>query len=157
MLRQMPHDRWCWAATAASLWHFYHQSAELRMCDIVTRVRGENCCDGPSGDCEREAPLERALSAFDLLRAAPIGVIPFEAGAGQPSVVSEIDSGRPVAVALTFGLYTHFCVVHGYERPSGLVAVADSFFDSAPALPYRQLVTNYHDGGRWKRTYLTRS
>src|SRR5436190_14614533 len=127
MIRQAPHDFWCFAAVTASLWRFYAQSDQLQMCEVVSRVRGEPCCP-PTPNCELPADLEQALQLFSLFERQVPSSIPFGAGV-QPCITDEIDAGRPVCLALHFGTYIHFCVVHGYQQGSRLLAIADSLFD----------------------------
>jgi hypothetical protein len=154
-VRQGEHANWCWAAVTAGIWSFYERPRTIRMCEIVSAVRAERCCDPVPDHCERRAALDRALRRFRLLGSMRAGAIPLHAQGDDPSIQAEITSGRPIGVGITFGVIDHFCVVFGCDLRSETIQVADPFFDNAPGIRYAELRTSYHDGGRWVATYLT--
>jgi papain like cysteine protease AvrRpt2 len=155
-VKQGEHANWCWAAVTAGVWSFYERPHTIPMCEVVSAVRAESCCDPVPEHCERRAALDRALRRFRLLGSMRAGVVPLHANGNHASIEAEIASGRPVGVGITFGIIDHFCVIFGFDPQSETVQVADPFFDDAPGIRYAELRNNYHDGGRWVATYLTK-
>jgi hypothetical protein len=154
-LRQGTQMNWCWAAVTAGVFNFYKQPRGIRMCEVVSAVRAEACCDPIPPHCDKRAALDRALRQFGLLSAMKPGVIALRATGAGPSVESEIVAGRPVGVGISFGLVDHFCVIFGFDQQTGGLALADPFFDDALSIRYSELQTDYRNGGRWVATYLT--
>jgi hypothetical protein len=146
---------WCWAAVTAGVSNFYRQPQAVRMCDVVSTVRAEPCCDPVPPGCEKRGALDRSLQRFGLLGSMRPGVIALRSTAVGPSIETEITAGRPVGVGLTFGVMDHFCVIFGFDPQSGSLALADPFFDNAIGIGYTELRTDYRNGGRWIATYLT--
>jgi hypothetical protein len=146
VVRQGEMTRWCWAAVTAGIWNCYNGPMRLSMCDVVTQVRGEPCCDPVPKHCHTERELDVALDAFEMLR-EPMhpDSIPLRVGSGGPSIEREIRLGRPVGVGLSFGTFMHFCVVYGCDPDAGLVCVADSLFDNAPDMRCVDLRDNYRN------------
>jgi hypothetical protein len=128
------------------------------MCDVVTSISGQPCC-GPVAPpaCEKlQSDLPGPLSLFNLLRAPPLGVLPFNAVGAAPSVTGEIAAGRPIAFGLRIGLLSHFGVIIGCD-PSGFVVACDPFFfPEGSSMPYATLVGAYQPGALWVRSYLIR-
>jgi hypothetical protein len=157
---QSPHVNWCWAAVTASL--VGARGPSVQMCEVVSRTFGPQCCGPTPAACDAlQSDLVGPLTLFGILRlpvlgGPPLGVLPFSAPGGSPSVVSEITAGRPFAVGFQIGLRAHFGVVVGFD-PIGFVVACDPFFIQQPsAMPYANLLSAYQPGARWVRSYLLR-
>jgi hypothetical protein len=156
VVRQGEMNRWCWAAVTAGIWNCYNGPKQMSMCDVVTQVRGEPCCNPVPGHCHTERELDVALNAFEMLREPMHPDFRFGSAVEDRRSNAKIRLGRPVGVGLSFGTFMHFCVVYGRDPDASLVCVADSLFDNAPDRRYVDLRDNYRNKAAWVTTYLTR-
>lgn len=150
---------WCWAATSASIDDFYLRAGGKSQCQVATGLLGGNCCTTPgSSTCNQPYYLDLALTwVGHLAQPCILNAIPLASNGGAaPSVEDEIDAGRPIGCHISWsGGGGHFNAIHGYDRNTQDVDVADPFY-STHTLPYSVFQTKYQSTGTWDASYLTK-
>ncbi len=145
-------SEWCWAAVAASVDHYFNPGSSLTQCEIASQVTGGDSCAKPASFDEPER-LQDALSAVEKLRNTT-GPLMFE------QLQAELDADRPVCVRIEWlGGGSHFVAIRGYQlMTSGIrtIEVADPYF-ADPTVDFDLFPSQYHGGGTWTATYLTKS
>jgi hypothetical protein len=77
------------------------------------------------------------------------------------NVEAQLDSGNPVCARVAwFGGGAHFLSIAGYSYPtddpsSVTIYLQDSFYGPS-SMAFADFATNYHAGGDWTHTYLTK-
>lgn len=152
-------DKWCWAAVAVSVDHYFFPGSTSSQCRIARDVLGVPQCCGDPDACNTAAKLQDALDAISRLREILPRALLFD------EIRQEIDAGQPVCARIGWnGGGGHFVVVSGYRQTvSGtqLVDVADPLFPNSTVL-YDEFVSAYQNteepegGGQWTATFLVR-
>jgi hypothetical protein len=148
---------WCWAAVGTSIGLLFG-TGPWTQCETATaclNLPGLNCCVTPD-TCNVYGFLDLALSHTRSLAALVSGT---ETAA---VLESELDSNRPVCARIAWdGQGAHFLAISGYSDPQGdgtqiTIELEDPFFGAASML-LAEFPANYHSGGAWTDSYLTRA
>jgi hypothetical protein len=149
-IQKQEQTEWCWAAVSASIRGFYSPGGALRQCEVVNQMLlRQDCCDNPSS-CNTQFNLKLTLEELRHLQ---------QNDPGQPDfgrVVTEIDTGQPLAVKIRWdGGGNHFVVVYGFTD-DGKVHVADPMHPTDSVIvTFNNFV--YKDIGHWDESYFTQS
>lgn len=146
-------SRWCWAATAKSVAHFYSAMSPWTQCKIASSELNQNCCTTPVPD-SGNVPwyLDRALQRTQNYERLQHGAIPVE------EIQAQLERGLVIGVRIGwFGGGGHFVAIYGVTR----VGSTDYLYIDDPVhqktvLPYQQFVTNYLGSGSWTHTFFTK-
>lgn len=160
-MQKQRQDKWCWAAVAASVDHYFSPHSRQTQCQIAQKVNGNmdgdksRCCTDPE-PCNQPANLADALRAVGRYRDTVPKAFTFE------EVQAEIDAGRPVCVAIKWrDGGGHFVAISGYRLfDSGVrhLEISDPFYPDS-TVPYDQFIDGYGAGessgaGEWTHTFL---
>jgi hypothetical protein len=151
---------WCWAAVSTSMAHFYTPGSKLTQCAVATIAKKPNdcCADGKSEDCNDRHSLKHALEIVGHLRDHQGGTIDLVNQNGGPSLLDEIDAGRPVGAYIDIKV-GHFVVLHGYHLTDDgeSVDVADPSTDDPTysTFDFKSFKAKGYHGGAWSHTYFT--
>lgn len=150
-MERQQESEWCWAAVSASVDHYFDPSSSLTQCEIASAVtKGDSCSDPASFD--RPERLTDALTAVGKLKRVT-GPLMFE------QVQAELNASRPVCVRVQWnGEGAHFVAISGYNvLPSGVrtIEIADPHYADS-TVDFDLFPSQYHGGGTWTTTYLTK-
>ena len=142
-------SKWCWAALAAALHHYYHGKA-LTQCAIASHALDRNCCDGEAEGCDQKHSLKRILQRAACYSHWSPGKPLFE------RLVYELNLGKPVCARIEWRTGdAHFVLLRGYNAHHKTLLIEDSLHGPA-TVPYDDFPHAYRQaGGIWSETYWT--
>ena len=157
-------SKWCWAAVAVSVNHFFAPKSHWRQCGLVTAVfrerQGEGapkvplhgCCTKPVPRCCNKVwPLEDALIKVGLKVCRTPGALKFK------EIHRRIRAGRPVCVRIRWrNKGAHAVVISDCYTDRDRVqrvTVQDPLTGLASDVSYFALVHNFRGKGFWSHTY----
>ncbi|HYD80324.1 MAG TPA: C39 family peptidase [Paucimonas sp.] len=151
------YSQWCWAAVTASVSKFYDAGSTVTQCRLATWKFGSSgdCCSSPlPSGCNKPYTTWKALAHVGNLASHVDEGITFSA------VKQEIDSGRPVAMAVKWKKSgsRHAIVITGYDEASGgnTITVQDpGRGGSTSVLKFADFPGNYKGGATWAATFAT--
>lgn len=155
-------SKWCWAAVANSVSHFYDPSSTWSQCKIVDAELGQaTCCtDGASAACNKTWYLDRALTRVGCLGAKTIGPLTFaevqaQLGAGHPPCARQGwggGSGHFVAIVCWFdGTPLSEITAAGAAQR---IKISDPWYGDS-VVDYASFVAGHHGAGAWTHSYTT--
>ncbi|MGW8393833.1 papain-like cysteine protease family protein [Pseudoduganella sp. HUAS MS19] len=150
---------WCWAAVTCAIAAYYgdgswQQPALAWRILCPDQVRPN--CAPPPGLLEQErynqqAPLERSLRYVNCLAGWSSGRPPFR------RLIRELDSGRPLAVAIRWRTGSqHYVLLDGYCRHGRMLYGVDPQ-DGRFCAGFDDFPLHYRHGGEWMETYWTQN
>lgn len=148
---------WCWAAVGTSVGLLFG-TGPWTQCETATaclNLPGLDCCVTPD-TCNVYGFLDLALSHTRSLATMASGT------ETAVAIESELDSTRPVCARVAWDSGgAHFLAISGYSDPQGdgtqvIIELEDPFFGAA-SMPLVEFPANYHSGGAWTHSYLTRA
>ena len=149
-MQSQQHGYWCWAATAASLSHYFDPASSWCQCDIVNAILSNStCCDnGGTTGCNQPTFLKPVLDLTGNFDRSVIGA------ATEEMLISEFKSGRPVAVRMySPGKGGHFVVVCGCG--DSMVMVKDPW-DGPTCIAYDVFRDKYMGTHSWHTSFFTK-
>jgi Papain-like cysteine protease AvrRpt2 len=160
--------RWCWAAVAVSVKHFFSAGSALTQCQVATpvliqegKIPVARICCLTKNLCNFTANLQDALNlpSTNNLRQIVTAPLPFD---GAQSVKSEIGRPSNTPIAARIGWSNgggHFIALIGYkEYGSGAqtVHVADPYYGPSWQY-YDDLLDFYLEDGAWSDSFLLKA
>jgi hypothetical protein len=150
-------SNWCWSAVATSVGLLFKTDNWTQCATVNGCLQSSDCCTSPiPSACNVYGYLDQSLtytkSYHGPLLYGSISVADLEA---------QLNSGNPVCVRVAWnGGGAHFLSIAGYGYPvndpaSVTIYLQDSFYGPT-SMALADFATNYHTGGDWTNTYLTK-
>jgi len=152
-------DKWCWAAVAMSVDHYFFPAATSTQCTIAKGVLQIDECCSKSESCNKPAKLQDALKEAGFSPEIIPDKLTFR------EIRKKIDTGVPVCARIAWNAGgAHFVVVCGYRVSAAgteMVEIADPLFPSSLIL-YSEFVSAYQNtqepkgGGQWVASFVAK-
>lgn len=158
VLEYQQHDKWCWAAVAVSIAHFFRTPVRRTQCELADLLK-------PPGNCCSDPVPSHCNDTESLITATAKAGVPVVGVHGVPSVETihtDISNDLPVGWLCEWDTYTvHFAVVDGIQ-PSAVthVDVVDPAFGWSNValldlIEGRYMPSGATAAGGWTDTYFT--
>ena len=158
-LEKQLQDKWCWAAIATGVDHYFFPGSSSTQCTVAKSVLNTaDCCSKPES-CNKTAKLQDALDKLGLVPKIYTEKFTFK------QIRKVIDAGSPVCARIAWNAGgAHFVVICGYRiAASGaeIIEIADPYFPSSLVL-YDDFLEAYQNaeqpqgGGRWVASFLVK-
>jgi hypothetical protein len=150
MQRQLQ-SQWCWAATSASVSHFYNALSTWTQCLVAEQIMGSNCCVNP-GPCNQSWYLDKALAVTNNFVALN-STLSFQA------VENELNAGRVIGARV--GWHSgggHFMVIYGCDTSNGInyLSIDDPIYGKS-RITEAAFLAAYQGSGSWTHSYTTKT
>jgi hypothetical protein len=148
---------WCWSAVATSVGLLFKTGSWTQCTTVNGCLTRSDCCTSPtSGACNVYGYLDQSLTYTGSFN-GPLLYGTYSVANAE----AQLNSGNPVCVRVAWnGGGAHFLSIAGYSYPeddpsSVTIYLQDSFY-GASSMAFADFAANYHAGGTWTHTYLTR-
>jgi hypothetical protein len=148
---------WCWSAVATSVGLLFKTGGWTQCGTVNGCLNRSDCCTSPTpGPCNVYGLLDVSLTYTKSFNGPLIfgSII-------VADVETQLGSENPVCVRVAWnGGGAHFLSIAGYSYPadnpsSVTIYLQDSFYGPT-SMAFDDFATDYHCGGEWTHTYLTR-
>lgn len=148
---------WCWSAVATSVGLLFKTGSWTQCATVNGCLQRSDCCTSPTpSPCNVYGFLDVSLTYTRSYNGPLVyGTITVD------SLQTQLDSGNPVCVRVAWnGGGAHFLSIAGYSYPaddpaSATIYLQDSFYGPT-SMAFADFAANYHSGGTWTHTYLTK-
>lgn len=144
-------SKWCWAATAASVDHYFNPNSSVTQCGLANYAHGQTTCcvDGSTPQCNKGSDTGNVLRMLSRLRSQVAQPQPFG------TVDQEIMANRPVGCRIAWsGGGNHAVVISGVgDAGNQLLTLHDSWYGTSYIL-IGTFTTAYQGAGSWVRTWF---
>ena len=151
VMQPQEQTQWCWAATSASIDHYFNPHSSVTQCGLANAVHGQTTCcvDGSTPQCNLPAVTGDVLRMLGRLRSQ----------VDQPQLFSTVDQevmvNRPVGCRIAWsGGGAHAVVISGVgDSANPLLTVCDPWYGTNYIL-IGTFTTAYQGSGSWVRTWF---
>lgn len=148
-------SKWCWAAIAVSMSHYYYKE-KWRQEEVATTLLKFDCqlfrdSHEVAEACNKDLLLNDALQLTQTYSHWSPGRPAFE------RIKHEIHCGRPLCPRIEWrNGGAHYVVVKGYNENEQSLLIADSLHGTSE-IPYRDFPSKYNNenGAAWTETFWT--
>ncbi|WP_160710861.1 papain-like cysteine protease family protein [Chitinophaga solisilvae] len=160
-IEQQQMSFWCWSAASCAVYAWYHSDQAWTQKKLAAAVLNMPVCNTNAPlplllPCNQKADMADSLRQINCLAGDPGEVL------SKEQLIQELDRQQPVCCQIWLeDIGGHIVVIHSYQLQDNgelFLLIADPADGCDRRMEYSQFKTNYRRaGGRWIRTYLTRS
>lgn len=151
VMQMQQQTQWCWAATSASIDHYFNAGSHVTQCDLANQVHGQTtcCANGSTPQCNQAATTGNVIQSLGHLRNQVEAPQPFN------TVDAEIMANRPLGCRIVWsGGGAHAVVISGVgDTGNPLVTVRDPWYGTS-YIDIGTFTSSYQGSGSWPRTWF---